>query len=238
MTRVPGIELHVGDITRLDVTAIANAANEALAPGGGVCGAIFRAAGPELAGECRALGGCPTGECRLTQGHGLKRAGSCIASARSGMAAGGERRRFSPPATAARSKSPPSGISKASPSPRSRPAYSAIRRQTPLASPSAPCTTISPRMTGRSASSSSHMTKGPRGPFERHLPQLCRVAERHQAARTRSTKPATSLRRRSACRVSSVAEPSTWVAAVPVSVAASVTLEMLSETSAVPCDAC
>lgn len=72
MTRVPGIELHVGDITRLDVTAIANAANEALAPGGGVCGAIFRAAGPELAGECRALGGCPTGECRLTQGHGLK----------------------------------------------------------------------------------------------------------------------------------------------------------------------
>lgn len=66
------IELHVGDITALDVTAIANAANERLARGGGVCGAIFHAAGPGLAEECRAVGGCPTGECRLTGGYGLR----------------------------------------------------------------------------------------------------------------------------------------------------------------------
>lgn len=66
-----GIEIVVGDITRLHATAIANAANEALAPGGGVCGAIFRAAGPGLMDECRALGHCPTGECRLTKGYAL-----------------------------------------------------------------------------------------------------------------------------------------------------------------------
>ena len=65
------LSARVVDITTLQVDAIANAANEALAPGGGVCGAIHRAAGPELARACAALGGCPTGEARITPGFRL-----------------------------------------------------------------------------------------------------------------------------------------------------------------------
>jgi O-acetyl-ADP-ribose deacetylase (regulator of RNase III) len=65
------VHARLADITTLTVDAIVNAANTALAPGGGVCGAIHRAAGPELAAACERVAPCPTGEARLTPGFRL-----------------------------------------------------------------------------------------------------------------------------------------------------------------------
>src|SRR5256712_10757694 len=110
------LEVLNADITRLAVDAIVNAANTTLLGGGGVDGAIHRAAGSELLEECRRIGGCPTGEARITRGyrvlarHVIHAAGPGWSGGRRGEAPVVRRRGGSAPPRAPQHRAPPGAL--------------------------------------------------------------------------------------------------------------------------------